>query len=170
MAANDIMPWQAPSGAEERLSHPVAATQAFLVGEPVVLSNGALIECVDDPANVDGISAQGAEERAGIGLSVASLPVGSSITIYGVNDTQVFTCSNFATDGAGTSAAPTQANAIDELAGLTLDASTIPVWYVDTGTANQLVRIVDVLDARRNSIQNPQIVTTAGVTVLFKFI
>jgi hypothetical protein len=163
MALNDIQPWRSPSGGEERLAFPVIANATFLRGEPLRLTlGGALTTNADNPAAIIGIAAHGATDVDG-----ASFPAGTMCTVIGIPDTQIFRSDNFATDGSGTAAVPTQANAIQELAGLSLSGGT---WSIDTGMANLLVRIVDVLDAQRNSITDPNILTGAGQTVLFKFI
>jgi len=166
MAARDIMPWRSPVGDEERLAFPVAATQTFFEGEPLVLTaGGALNEAVDDPAAIIGIAAVPAITNTFSGASAAT---GTMLTVYGTADSNVFRCSNFiSTALAGSVTVPTQANAIGELAGLDLTGG---VWSVSCSALNMICIIDDVLDAQKNSITNPNILTTAGVHVLFRFI
>jgi hypothetical protein len=163
MARGDIQPWRSPTGGEERLAFPIIANATFLEGEPVRLTaGGALTTNADNPAAIIGIAAHPATDVDG-----TAFPAGTMCTVIGIPDTQIFRSDNFSTDGSGTPAVPTQANAIQELAGLSLAGGT---WSIDTNMANLIVRIVDVLDAQRNSITDPNILTTAGQTVLFKFI
>ena len=165
MALNDIRPWRSPTSGEERLAFPVIANATFLQGEPLRLSaGGALTTNANNPAAIIGISAVTAITNTFRNTSAAA---GTMLTVYGIPDTQLFISDNFATDGSGTAAVPTQANAIQELAGLQLTGTT---WSIDTGMANLIVRIVDVLDAQRNSITDPNILTTAGQSVVFKFL
>lgn len=162
MALNDIRPWRSPTSGEERLAFPVIANATFLRGEPLrVTGGGALTTNSNNPAAIIGIAAHQATDVNG-----TAFPAGTMCTVIGIPDTQIFATDNFATDGSGTAAVPTQANIMD-LAGFNLSGG---VWTLDTGMANLLVRIEDVLDARRNSIADHNILTTAGQTVLFKFI
>jgi len=139
MALQDIMPYRATGAGEERLAGPIAAAEAFMEGEPLVFDGaGALTECGDDPAAVDGVAAMRA-----LDVDQAAIAAGSVITYYGVPDDQVFACDNFATAGAGAAVVPTAANAIGQLAGLSRPGD---IWSVDTGAANGIVRIVNVLD------------------------
>ena len=164
MALDDIRPWRSPTGGEERLAFPVTANATFLRGEPLrVTGSGALTTNSDNPAVIIGIAAVPAITNTFRNTSAAA---GTMLTVIGIPDTQIFASDNFATDGSGTAAVPTQANIMD-LAGLSLSGGT---WAIDTGMANLLVQIVDVLDSRRTSITHPTILTTAGQTVLFKFI
>ena len=164
MALDDIRPWRSPTGGEERLAFPVIANATFLRGEPLrVTGGGALTTNSNNPAVIIGIAAVPAITNTFRNTSAAA---GTMLTVYGIPDTQIFASDNFATDGSGTAAVPTQANIMD-LAGLNLSGG---VWTVDTGMANLIIQIEDVLDAQRSSIANPNILTTAGQTVLFKFI
>ena len=161
MALNDIQSWRSPTNGEERLAFPVIANATFNRGEPLRLSGGgALTVNADNPAAIIGIAAHRATDAKG-----ASFPAGTMCTVIGIPDTQIFRSDNFRV--AGVAAVPTQANAIQELAGLGLTGGT---WFIDTGMANLIVRIVGVLDANRNSIDHPTTLTGAGQTVLFKFI
>jgi hypothetical protein len=87
-------------------------------------------------------------------------------SVYGIKPTQQFRTDNFATDGNGTAAVPTQTR-IGELAGLVLTGND---WFIDTGMANLILQIDDVLDANLNSITSPNLATGAGAHVLFHFI
>ena len=165
MAARDIMPWTSPTGAELRAQYPLAAGQTCLEGEPVAFSAGTLVEASDDPAAIVGIAAMRAEGM-GPGLAAVSFDTGHPITVYGITDSQRFICGNFATDGAGTAATPTQANAIGQSAGLTLSSGN---WSIDTGTANLLCTILDVLDVRKRSIQDPLTGPSTGSFVVVRF-
>jgi hypothetical protein len=162
MALDDIRPWRSPTGGEERLAFPVIANSTFLRGEPLrVTAGGALTTNANNPAAIIGIAAHGVTDIDG-----ASFPAGTMCSVIGIPDTQIFASDNFATDGSGTAAVPAQGN-ITDLAGLNLAGG---VWSIDTGMANLIVQIVDVLDAQRNSITDPNILAGAGQTVLFKFI
>lgn len=165
MAARDIMPWRS-SDDEERLAFPVAATQTFLEGEPLVLTaGGALNEAASDPAAIIGIAAVPAIVNTFTGASAAT---GTMLSVYGTADSNVFISSNFIASAIfGAVTVPTQANAIGALAGLTLAGG---IWSVSASALNLICIIDDVLDARRNSITNPNILTTAGVNVLFRFV
>ena len=96
-----------------------------------------------------------------------SFATGTLATVTVGVPTQQFVCFNFATDGAGTAATPTQANAIGTLAGLTLASD---VWSVDTGAANLLVQIDEVVDAVGRQITNPTNRPGAGLGVVFHFV
>ena len=163
MARDDIRPWRSPTGGEEILSFPVTAAQSFLRGEPVALiAAGTLSIAGSDPASIEGIAAHQATDRQGTALAV-----GSRVAVTGTPDTQVWRCDNFATDGSGTAATPTQANAQGELAGLVLNGSD---WYVDTGAGNLLVVIDDVLDENGNIISDIRTLFGTATSVLFRFV
>jgi hypothetical protein len=163
MALNDILTWRAPTGGVETLAFPVAATQTFLSGEPLLLTGGgALAIAASNPATIIGIAAHRSTDADG-----ASFATGTMCSIYGVQDVQQFRTDNFATDGSGTAAVPTQTH-IGELAGLVLTGAGN--WVVDTAMANLILQIDDVLDINRNSITDPNLNPGAGVHVLFHFI
>jgi len=167
VAANDIRPFASPHGSSELVTaYPIAASQTFREGEPVVFSSGALNEASDDPAAISGIAMAPARLGAGDPRGTAHA-AGTPISVYRAVDSALFRCENFATDGAGTAATPTQANAIGVQAGLTLNGSD---WYVDTGTTNILIQIEDVRDSNGHSIANPAIVAGAGAEVIFRFL
>ncbi len=172
MARNDIRPAQAHSGGVHLIRPlPMATGAAFETGEPVVWDGaGGIEEAADDPATIAGISAVPASATAVsafIGRYLARA-AGTLIQVYEPDPDQIFVCPNFATDGAGTPATPTQANAIGVLAGLSLNLVS-DLWSVDTGSANLICQIDGVLDARRNLITDPNVLTTAGVGVAFHF-
>ena len=164
MALNDIRPHSASRGGSQHArAYPMAASATFLRGEPTVLTSGALDECGDDPDFVAGIAMM-----RGTDVDGAALATGSPITVLELAEDQDFVCNNFATDGAGTAATPTQANAIGLLAGFTLNGSD---WFVDTGCANLLLEITDVLNSQGISITNPlHSYNTTGVSVVFKVV
>lgn len=185
MARFDIMPYR--GGSQGTVLPPVEhyrlnASETFVEGEPVsVNADGELTESADDPAAEDviGIAAMSGDtvgstnsigiyrKRRGMFSPGASpnLPqTGDQIQVWEVYQGHTFITKNFATDGAGTAATPTLANALGERAGLTLASGT---WSLDTGTSNFLCRIVDVLDANGISLQEQG---GTGVAVLFKFV
>ena len=162
MAKNDITFYSSLGDGPSRKGFPVAASATFDEGDVVVVSSGSVDEAGNDPASVNGIAAMRSTDYNG-----DSLATGSAVTVYSGGDTDTFRSAKFATDGAGTTATPTQANAIGVLAGFTDDGTN---WWVDTGTANLLVRITDVIDAAGNSVTNPITNPGTGVAVLFRFI
>lgn len=164
MARNDIRPFRSVQGGSDLMrGFPQAASAAFREGEPVVMTAGALAEATDDPPVVTGIAATRAVDAFG-----TSFATGTMATVVVGVPTQQFVCFNFATDGAGTTATPTQANAIGALAGLTLDGSGN--WWVDTGCANLLVQIDEVVDSTGRNITNPTNLPGSGFGVVFHFI
>jgi hypothetical protein len=164
MARNDIRPY---SGPQCKKSAPKVASGAFRQGEPVIVTSNDVTEAGDDPAAIFGIAAMDADPTAQNAMTRFTQPTGAPITVYDIDDAELFQCNNFATDGAGTAATPTQANAVGVEAGLTLASGT---WSVDTGTANLLVFIEKVLDARGNSIADPFVNAGTGATVVFRFL
>lgn len=163
MASGDLRPFRSPEGGVDLKFAPMAASASFLDGEVLVYSSGAVTEGTSDPSSVAGIAAS----RATDPNSRFPRATGTLIQIYDTDGDERFRTKNFATDGAGTSATPTQANAIGQLAGLTLASST---WYVDTGAANLHVFIEDVLDSRGNSLSDPLANVGTGVEVVFRFV
>lgn len=156
MAANDFRVHREPSA----VGFPQAASAAFREGEPVVVSSGGVTEAADDPAFVTGIAATRAVDVDGV-----SLATGAKSTIYMLDASTYFQTVNFATDGAGTSATPTQANAVGQVAGFSLTGGT---WYVDTGAANPIVRIEAVLDARGQALGDDRVLPGTGKIVVFR--
>jgi len=149
---------------------PLNASESFAPGEPVYLnSDGEVQESGDDPTVVTflGVAITSGDTAR------SSDPVGSfvrrigqyQITGDGFTPTTSdmvavavcmpgasIKCRNFATDGAGTAATPTQANAIGETAGFTLDGSGN--YSIDTGVtaAREMLQIVEVLDDNGQNI------------------
>lgn len=163
MARNDIVPFSSPRGGTYEIqAFPLAATQTFDEGDPVVFSSGALQEAGNDPATVAGIAAARAT-----GLGGAVRATGTQIQVNVPHPDQTFKTSNFATDGSSTSATPTQANAIGATAGLTTTGGN---WFIDTGAANHILQIEKVLDTAGHDIANPELSTGAGNWVVFRFI
>ncbi len=160
MAQNDLEVWQSHEGGHLDVMHyRMNAAETFRRGEPVsVNGDGELTESADDPTAPDFIGV--ALEPAGYSIggtattknprTGAAYTTGDMIAVVHARPGQRFICANFATDGAGTAATPTLANALGEQAGLTLASGS---WFVDTGTTNNVFRIVDVLDSDRESIQ-----------------
>lgn len=162
MGFQDLRHYRAPDGVVDMLSFPVAASQAFLAGEPVVVgAAGTITECVTDPSVVTGIAAHKSTDVDGNDLGV-----GTQVTVYGTSPSQVFITKNFATDGSGTAATPALTS-IGDQAGLSLASGT---WYLDTGTANLLCEVVGVQDAAGNNLSDPNVLPGTGVWVLFRFI
>jgi hypothetical protein len=172
MARNDIRPFRAANGGSNRIkTAPSGGTNGFAMGEPVVWDGaGGIEEAVDDPAAIFGITAvdnSPTEVSAFIGRYLTR-PAGTLIQCYDIDQDQFFTCANFMVDGAA--ATPTQANAIGALGGLDFGMVT-DLWSVDTGTGpgNFILQIDDVIDARGNSLTDPNVLNTAGVAVVFHF-
>jgi len=145
----------------------MASGATFTTGEPVVFDgSGFITEATTDPAGIAGIAAVPATDVDG-----RSLQVGTVISIHEALQNQIWVCDNFATDGAGTAATPTQANAIGKTAGLILRVvSTGNVWVVDTGAGNTIIRIDDVIDANGWSVTNPILRHGTGRSVVFRFL
>lgn len=167
MARNDIRVHsaQGPNASAATRAFPLAASTGFDEGDVVVVGTaGTLDEATDDPPRVTGVAATKSTDVTSVALATGTLA-----PVYLADPTTQFSSLNFATDGAGTAVTggPTQANAQGELAGLTLSSGS---WIVDTGCANQFLRIDDVLDARGNSLTNPNVDNSAGVRVVFRFI
>ena len=116
MARNDIMcTMQVPGGMGAfPINAAIAGASTFEEGEPVVYDAllGFLIEAGDDNATITGISAgsslgMSANGEAGhlsgaAGINTTARPDGTFISFYKPVDGQIFRCSNFAIDGAGT--------------------------------------------------------------------
>ncbi len=138
------------------------ATADFEEGEPVVvLASGRMVEAADDPIAVNGIAAMRSTDADG-----AAIGVGLPISFYPADPENVFRTRNFATDGTGAAAVPTIAS-VGDSAGL----SHVGVdWSLDTGAANGICVVVQVLNQTGRTIDHPDTVDTVGVTVLFRFI
>lgn len=184
MSKFDIMPYRGahqgnvlPPTERYRLN----AAETFTIGELVsVNADGELTEAADDPAAEDviGVAASSGDtavttdtigiyrKRVGLfapGASPNAPQTGDMIPVWEVFSGNTFIAKVFATDGAGTAATPAAAN-IGDRAGFSLTAG---VWSLDTGTANFLARVVDVLDVNGRSVQESGL---TGSTVLFKFV
>lgn len=166
MASRDIRPYKSMSGHTElpKFQGPINASESFGEGEPLVFNAaGELAEAGDDPASVVGISAHRATDIDNIAFAA-----GTTISAYGVPDDQLYVCENFATDGAGTAATPTAANAIGVTGGLTFAGGA---YSVDTGTGNTILEIFDVISTNTgDSISNPLISAHTADAVVFRFI
>lgn len=179
MSQNDIVLWDNGSGVAPEIRHArMDGGEAFFRGEPVTLgADGDLNECGDDctGAAFAGIALGptgyviGTMHAAGTASTKnprtgAAYTTGDMIPYAVCRPGTTVISSNFATDGAGTLTAPTLANALGETAGLTLATG---VWSIDTGVTNDdLFRIIDVLNAQKNSIQDPAYSGTTGVYVV----
>ncbi len=184
MSKFDIMPYRGsdqgnviPPVEHYRLN----ASETFTIGELVsVNADGELTEAADDPAAEDviGVAAMSGDtavttdtngiyrKRVGLfapGASPNAPQTGDMIQVWEAFQGHTFLAKVFATDGAGTAAVPAAAN-IGDRAGFSLTAG---VWSIDTGTANFIARIVDVLDVNGRSVQESGL---TGVAVLFKFV
>jgi hypothetical protein len=168
MAKNDIRPFRSPLGGSTGLSaYPLAASQTFEDGEPVVASSGALAEAGDDPSEILGIAAASSQGKTANGADGVR-PTGTLIQVVTGENNQLFISDMFATDGAGTAAVPTQANAVGVQGGLTLTGGN---WYVDTGAANAILEIESVLDADGFMLGDPAVPQVgAGVSVVFRLL
>jgi len=170
MAEQDIMPFRSPHGGSTGVkAYPIAASQTYRHGEPLVLSGNRLQEATTEPAAIIGISAQDARDIANDtvgGLNGQPASAGTPRSVYMSTKGQTFTFRNFATDGAGTVATPT-VSSIGVLAGLVKVGN---VWFADTGSSALICQINDVLDARKNSIDNPNLVSGDGKFVVAEFI
>ena len=160
MSARDIMPYKEI----ETRAFPVAASQSFQAGEPVVVqAAGTLIEAATDPSTIDGIAAHRSTDVDGTDLGV-----GQRVTVYEVGPRQTFRTNSITSDGAGATAlVPTLAN-IGDFAGLALTGGG--VWSLDTGANNLLCKIVGVLDRDGRDLSDPNLLPGTGVTALFTFV
>ena len=175
MARNDIRcAVQVPGGmGAYQINATIFGASTFEEGEPVTVSaiNGYLGESGDDAAIIAGISAGsslGMSANGELGtLAAVARPDGTWIPIYKPVDGQIFLCSSFATDGAGTAVVPTIANALGRTGGFTFDGAN---YIVDLGCANHHVEIVAVIDANAIPLGDTLRTPGAGVTVVFGFI
>jgi len=184
MAQNDIQLWDNGSGVAPEIRHArMNASEAFRMGEPVYIgADGDLNETKDDAAATKfaGIALAPAFYKkggtgAGTGTTTnlnprtgAPYTTGDMIPYAVCRPGVTLISANFATDGAGTLVAPTLSNALGETAGFT-EASNAAgaVYSIDTGVTNDdLVRIIDVLDTNKNSIQDPSFSGNTGVYVV----
>jgi hypothetical protein len=168
MAANDIRVWNSPTGGHTRVRHyRVDAGQTFLRGEPVgVRDDGQLNECAD-PAAFGGI----------IGIALADAVVDTTIdwrtSIAMVENATIpvalanmdteFITSNFTNAGSAFGdAAPALADLGEEVSVDVISG----VWGISQAgaAATQIARIMDVLDANFESVQDSG---GTGVYVVF---
>lgn len=188
MAKGDIMPYQ---GRDEGSVLPpirsfrLNAAETFVQGEPVRLNvDGELAEAGDDPGVDDfiGISAEsgdtvGATDAIGRfrdpryqftpGANPDLPATGDMIRVWLPVPGSTFVAKYFATDGAGTQAAPALSNIGDE-AGLTLAGG---IYSVDVGTANNICRIVDIIDGTSgDSLQATGGTPTTTSRIIIEFV
>jgi hypothetical protein len=143
-------------------SFPVAASETFRAGEPVVVgAAGTITECLTDPPVISGIAAHRSTDGNGTDLGV-----GTQVTVYGTSPNQTFITNNLTSDGAGTAAVPALTN-IGDLVGLALSGG---VWSLDTSVDNLTCQIDGVQDVAGNNLGDPNVLPGAGVWVLFHFI
>lgn len=157
MARNDIVVWKSPHGGHDFVDRGfLDASESFREGEPVRrTADGTISESPDDPTATDCVGiAVSSGDTTNTNRSFFNPQTGAA---YTTNDNVFFTVpsshtyfasQNFATDGAGTQAAPLLTHIGDE-AGLTLASG---VWSVDIGATNQICRIVDVLNSQKESV------------------
>lgn len=158
------MPYRSPHGGSEQIEgFPIAASQTFEEGNPVSMSGGRIEESLSDPTagSFDGVSAQSA---SGINLRRLPKSQGESVSVYLPVDSQLWRANNFARDGLGTAVVPDQTD-IGTVCGLILAGST---WFADSGSANALFYILDVLDSRGNPIDTPNLNTGPGAVVVLR--
>jgi hypothetical protein len=172
MARDDIRVWSDPHGQHGRIKYfRVDATQTFLKGEPVrINADGELQELGDDvdPATVRliGIAAGDGSTASRDWRTDANFTTGATIPVIIPNQDTEFIVSNanFGTTSEAFSAAevPLLAHIGDE-AGLELVSG---VWGVNIGATNNTVRIVDVLDANFESVQDSGLTGEYAVFVI----
>jgi hypothetical protein len=184
MAIDDFRPYASRLGGHLDIRYfPLNAGADFQRGEPVMMVGSGEIElCADDAADdivgvaatsgkTDGARNTPADTGAGA-LSTQTYPVTSAdgfpddtdaVGVYLASDVDFIT-SRFATDGAGTLAVPTIANAIGEDCSMQVASD---VWFVDTGGGTMNSRIIDVLDANFTSLTAGG---GTGVYVVFRII
>ena len=163
MARNDILAYSSSRGGTyEVQSFPLGAAQSFDEGDPVVFNGGSLREASNDPADVVGIAAVRSIDK-----DDAVRATGTLIQVTLGSSDQLFQTTNFSTGGSGVAVVPTQANAIGATAGLITTGGS---WFVDTGAGNHIVQIESLLDVTGTDIANPNVLTTAGDRVIFRFI
>ena len=171
MAEQDIMPFVSPHGGSTGTrAFPVAASETYRHGEPLILSSNELQEAATDPAAIVGIAAQDARDIANDptgGLNGQPASAGTPRTVYLPVHEQTFLCRNYSADGTGATLSTPAVAQIGTLAGLVLNSG---VWSVDTAANNLICQINDVLDARKNSIDNPNLVSGTATYVVVEFI
>ena len=161
MASLDIMPFSSPLGGTVTVQHGyLDASETFLTGEPVrITASGTISEAADEPVDsgIVGISAQPGSTAVTNPKTNENYTTNDLVSYWPAHPTQLWVTKNFATDGAGTQAAPAQTN-IGDQCGLSLTTGT---WSLDTGVAAgaMICRVVDVLNSQKESI------VTAGTTL-----
>ncbi len=162
MAFQDFRHYRAPDGVMDMLHLPVAASEAFVAGEPVVVgAAGTITECATDPSVVTGIAAHKSTDVKGDDLGA-----GTQITLYGTSPSQIFITKNLTTDGAGAAGTPALTNIGDQL-GFALNSGT---WSLDTSMNNLTAEVVGVQDAAGNDLGSNNVLAGTGVWLLFRFI
>ena len=179
MAANDI---RVRSGCHEIREYPLETGQTFDHGDVVVvdLASGEIEECASDPLDVEGIAAYQSRDRYTDPGGDTALADNTIIGVYLPTDNTLFCCNvggtlatgnRFATDGAGTAATPTAANAVGETAGFILITDgTEDVWVVDTGAANAHVVIEALYNSEGQNVKDPRATSTVATIMTFSFI
>lgn len=174
MGLNDIQPWKNAVGNGPGIEwHRMDGGETFVAGEPVTLgADGDLNECGDAPTGAQflGIALAPASYSIG-GTAVTKNPrtganfaTGDLVPVAVLRPGDCVISNQFATGGAGVAVTPTLANALGETAGLTLATGE---WSIDTGSAqDDIFRIKDVLDANKNSLQDPLYSANTGVYVV----
>lgn len=166
MSAGDVIFYASDEQHGHRAAFRTNITAAtFREGEPVVLDgSNELVECaVVDPPVITGIAVEPAVSRSSM---MAGLEISDTFRLverWTPNNT--FVCRYFATDGAGTLATPTQANAVGQAGNLYSNGTQ---WTFDTGAANNNAVGIDVLDGNGNSLQNDLVPNTAGAFVVIR--
>lgn len=171
------------SGCHEIREYPVETLQSFEEGEPVVvdLASGEIEECGSDPVMVTGISATSSINGViNQGVGDTRLADNTLIGVYLPTDNTLFCCNvggtlatgnRFATDGAGTAATPTAANAVGETAGfIHITNGTENVWVVDTGALNKHVVIEALYNSNGQNVKDPNATSTTAAIMTFSFI
>jgi len=129
----DILPWlglNQTRSVERRF--PLASSQTFWSGEPLVLVAGVLQLCASDPPQITGLSAE----------SVAAPPAGSLVAMF-QHPGRDWKAAVFARDGLGTIVVPTLAD-LGSFVGFILAGGR---WIADAGAVNDHGQVIDVLDA-----------------------
>ena len=167
MAFDDIRVHTSPHGGHDRaIQIGVGAGETFLRGEPVAINAaGRLTESASDAVDADciGVAAAGGDTTAPGTMDWRTgilIVTGGLVPVHLASPHTYFITENFATDGAGTLAVPV-ITTIGDAASLVLAAGT---WFVDTGGASNICRIMDVLDVDGRSIQESG---GTGVSVVF---
>ena len=171
MALFDIRPATSITGGHERIMkfRPTAAS-TFEYGDPVVLvTAGTVTEATSPvivPGGMIGISAGRALDTDGVTLRRE---------VENMIPTNVMTwrSRNYSSGGAGVSVFPlANATALAQIGDGVGLVAVGGVWFVDSGTATSIGRIVDFLDARGVSITNTPVAGTgpAAVEVVCTFL